>query len=223
MERKLIAGITLVTLAAAIIGSGILYAYFSDTQTTGGNIFTTGELLLQVGTTAPCVESITISDMKPGDFGSVADWQLQSIGTINGKLDIVINAIGNQENTNNRAEVAAGDSTTPDGELGANLMMAFWMDVDNSNSWTSGDYYLKSDGTKVSFQPGDSGLPSAAFDILDNYSGDIFENLQENITPGTTFGYFQVEYKLPEATGNAVQTDSSTFTISFTLKQNNAA
>lgn len=218
MKRKFIIGVSLFALAVAVIGSGVLYAYFSDTQTANSNTFTTGSLLLQVGTAAPCVETINIASLKPGDTANVANWQLQNTGTINGKLDIAVSAITNLENTNNRAETAAGDSTTPAGELGANLQMAFWVDVDHSATWTTGDYYLKSDGTKVSFQAGDTGLPAAAFAPLDSYSTRSFANLQTNIVPGT-FGYFRADYSLPTATGNTVQTDSSAFALTFTLNQ----
>jgi predicted ribosomally synthesized peptide with SipW-like signal peptide len=222
MKRKFIIGVSLFALAVAVIGSGVLYAYFSDTQTANSNTFTSGELLLQVGAAAPCVETISVANMKPGDSANVADWQLQNMGNINGKLDIAVSAITNAENTNNRAEVAAGDSTTPAGELGAFLKMAFWVDADHSATWTSGDYYLKSDGTKVSFQTGDTTvLPAAASNLLDNYGGDSFANLQANIAPGS-FGYFRVNYDLPAATGNTVQTDSCSFTVTFTLKQNEA-
>jgi predicted ribosomally synthesized peptide with SipW-like signal peptide len=218
MKRKYIIGVSLMALAVAVLGSGVLYAYFNDTQTAGSNTFTSGSLLLQVGSAAPCVETIGVSGLKPGDASNVASWQLQNTGTINGKLDISISAITNDENTINRAESAAGD-VTPGGEMGANLNVAFWVDVDNSGTWTSGDYYLKSDGNKVSFQAGDSSLPAAAFDALDNYGTRSYTELQTDIAPGT-FGYFMVDYELPSATGNTVQTDSCTFDIAFTFNQN---
>jgi predicted ribosomally synthesized peptide with SipW-like signal peptide len=217
MKKKLVIGVSLFALAVAVIGSGVLYAYFSDTQTANSNTFTTGSLLLQVGTAAPCVETINVANMKPGDAGNVANWQLQNMGTINGKLDIGISAITDNENTINRAESAAGD-VSPGGELGANLKVAFWVDVDRSGTWTTGDYYLKSDGTKVSFQAGDVALPAAASDFLDNYGSRTFATVQTNIAAGT-FGYFRVDYSLPATTGNTVQTDGSAFTVTFTLNQ----
>ena len=221
MKRKFIIGISLLVLAVAIIGSGVLYAYFSDTQTANSNTFTTGELLLQVGTAAPCAETISVANLKPGVTGNVANWQLQNMGNINGKLDIAFSAITNLENTNNRAEVAALDSSTPAGELGAFLRMAFWMDVDSSGTWNTNDYYLKSDATKVSFQTGDAALPAAAYDILNNYGSDSLTNLQSAITPGP-FGHFMVNYDLPTTADNTIQTDSCSFTVTFTLKQNEA-
>lgn len=217
MKRKLVIGVSLIALAIAVIGSGVLYAYYSDTQTASSNAFTSGSLLLQVGTAAPCVETINVANMKPGDAGNVANWQLQNTGTINGKLDIAISAITDNENGINRAEAAAGD-VSPGGELGANLKVAFWVDVDRSGTWTTGDYYLKSDGTKVSFQAGDAALPAAASDFLDNYGSRSFTTLQTNIVPGT-FGAFRVDYSLPATTGNTVQTDGSSFTVTFTLNQ----
>jgi predicted ribosomally synthesized peptide with SipW-like signal peptide len=217
MQRKFIIGVSLFVLAIAVIGSGVLYAYFSDTQTASNNSFTTGTLLLQVGSASPMTEHITVASLKPGDTGSAASWQLQSTGTINGDLSVQVSAITNNENGVNSAETAVSDTTPAAGELGANLKVAFWVDRDSSGTWTSGDYYLSSAGTAVAWAGGAT-LPAAAFDSLDNYGGKTWANVIADIAPGA-FGYFKAEYQLPAATGNIVQGDSAVCDIAFTLNQ----
>jgi len=217
MKRKLIIGVSLFALAVAIIGSGVLYAVFSDSQTASNNAFTTGTLLLQVGSASPMTEHITVNGMKPGDTGSSANWQLQNTGSINGDLSVGVGTITNNENTVNSAEAAVPDKTPETGELGANLKVAFWVDKDNSGTWTSGDYYLSSAGSAVAWASGTS-LPAAAYDALDNYGGKTWTNVLSNVAPGS-FGYFKAEYLLPSSTGNIVQSDSAIFDIVFTLNQ----
>jgi predicted ribosomally synthesized peptide with SipW-like signal peptide len=217
MKKKLIIVVSLFALAVAIVGSGVLYAIFSDTQTASNNAFTSGTLMLQVGSASPMTEHITINSLKPGDSGNASSWQLQNTGTINGDLSVQVSAITNNENTVNSAEAAVPDTTPATGELGANLKVAFWVDKDNSGTWNTGDYYLNSAGTTVAWASGSS-LPAAAYDLLNNYGGKTWTNTLTNVAPGS-FGYFKAEYQLPSATGNIIQSDSSVFDIVFTLNQ----
>ena len=207
----IIAGMTI------FIGAGV-YSYFSDVETTTANTFTTGTLDLKVGDANPTTEQINITELKPGDTGSAANWTLQNIGSITGDLNISVGAITNNENARSDLEEATGDTTggATEGELGANLLVAFWMDVDRDNTWSTGDYYLASTGSKVSHSSG-STLPSAAYDVLNSYDSDEWANVETDFTG--LIGYFKVEYELPAATTNVVQSDSSVFNITFTLMQ----
>ena len=103
-------------------------------------------------------------------------------------------------------------------ELGANLKIAFWMDVDKSDAWSSGDYYLKSDETKVVWDDEDVGLPAAAYATVDSYDSKTWTDVQ-NVAATTDAGKFRTEYDLPGATDNTVQSDSCVFNITFTLNQ----
>jgi len=207
----------IIACVAIFIGAGVS-SYFSDVETTTANTFTAGTLDLQVGTANPTVEQISIPALKPGDNGTAASWQLQNLGSIAGDLNISVGAITDYENTRSALEQAAGDTTAgaTQGELGQNLNVSFWVDITN-NGWSSGDYYLKSDGTTVAWASG-STLPAAAYDLLDNYGGKSWTNVQTNLGTGT-IGYFKTVYNLPTTTTNVVQSDSSVFNITFTLMQ----
>ena len=61
-------------------------------------------------------------------------------------------------------------------------------------------------------------LPPAAYDLLNNYNSDSWSNVQTALGTGT-IGYFKVDYNLPLATTNVIQSDNSTFDITFTLTQ----
>jgi predicted ribosomally synthesized peptide with SipW-like signal peptide len=214
MNTKILLSLSVIAAVAAIAIGGTV-AYLTDTETSQGNTFIAGTLNLKVGDDDPTSVKIELPDMKPGDAGNAANWLVKNTGSIAGKLTIAVGAITNNENECKEPE---GDNTCnpTEGELGANLKVAFWMDVDKSGNWSSGDYYLKSDGSKVSYN-NESALPSAAYDILNNYGGKTWTNVQTNITGEA--GNFRVEYNLPGDTGNIIQSDSAVFDITFTLNQ----
>ena len=216
MKRVLIS-LMIIALVMALMGAGV-YALFSDTETASNNTFTAGTLNLQVGAADPCTEAINISSIKPTSTGNAATWLVKNLGSLSGNLDITVGAITNNENTITEPETAAGDVTTPGGELGGLLKVAFWMDADKSGGWTSGDYYLKSDGTKVSWVSGTT-LPAAAYDILNNYP-HTWSSVQ-GVTASSDAGNFYIEYNFPDggSTDNVAQGDSCVFDITFTLNQ----
>jgi predicted ribosomally synthesized peptide with SipW-like signal peptide len=216
--KKILVSLMVIVVVLALIGGGI-YAVFSDVETSAGNTFTTGTLNLQVGSADPCTERITISGLKPTDTGNAASWLTTNIGSINGTLDITLSAITNDENTRSEVETAAGDTTDSVGELGGLLKVAFWMDINKDGTWSSGDYYLKSDGTKVSWASG-STLPSAAYDILNNYDSKSWANVQ-TVNGTADAGNFRVEYNFPNggSVDNQAQSDSCVFDIIFVLNQ----
>ena len=214
--KKIVVSLMVIALVGALIGGGI-FAAFSDTESATDNTFTAGTLNLKVGSADPCTETISVSNLKPGDTGNAGTWLTRNDGSIAGKLTVAIGTITNNENTRSEVETAAGDTTDNPGELGGYLKVAFWMDADKGGTWTSGDYYLKSDGTKVSWESGGT-LPSAAYATVDSYASKTWTDAQ-NVAATTDAGNFRVEYDLPSATGNTVQSDSCVFTITFTLNQ----
>jgi len=217
MKKKVLLSIFIVACIGLFLGAGV-YSLFQDVETTTGNTFAAGTLDLQVGDTNPTTERIDIPALKPGDTGTAASWHMQNLGTVPGNLNITTSAITNNENTRSPIETAAGDSTggAAEGELGGSLMVAFWTDHTN-DGWSSGDYYLTSTGTTVPWASGAT-LPPAAYSLLDNYNSDTWSNVEINRGFGS-IGYFKVDYNLPLATTNVIQSDNSTFDITFTLTQ----
>ena len=215
--KKILISLMIIPLVLALMGAGV-YALFSDTEAATGNTFTAGTLNLQVGSADPCTDKVTLSNIKPSDANTAATWLVKNLGSLAGSLDITVGAITNNENSITEPEAAAGDVTTPGGELGGLLKVAFWMDADKGGTWTSGDYYLKSDGTKVVWASG-STLPAAAYDLVNSYP-HTWSGVQA-VAATTDAGNFRVEYDFPDggAGDNVAQGDSCVFDITFVLNQ----
>ena len=199
MNKKLIYGVFLVALAIVVISSGVLYAWFSSSQSANANSFATGSLHISVnsGTTTP----ITKSNMKPGDYGAATNWLVQNTGNIDGNLAVTF-------------------STMTSDALNSNLKMAFWLAPasDSSHTWAANDYYLDP-ATNTFVQSTSATLPAAALNTLFSYSGKTI-TYPTAVTGGSSAGYFVAYYNLDGATtGNAVQSQSTTFDLTFTLNQ----
>ncbi len=222
--KKIIGLVIGIAVVVALVGTGT-WALFSDQETATDNTFTAGTLNLQVGDNDPCDETIDIGGtvpIVPTDSGNAATWLTTNIGTVDGDLSISLGAIVNNENTRSAIETANGDTTdgATTGELGGLLTVAFWMDVDKDDTWSTGDYYLNSSEAKVVWASGTT-LPTAAYDTLDDYDSDDWGEVQTDVAGAADMGKFRVEYDWPDggSTDNAAQSDNSVFTITFDLEQ----
>jgi len=223
--KGILMSILMIGVVAMAAGAGT-FAYFSDVETSSGNTFTAGTLNLQVGANDTTTEKISISDLKPGDSGNAATWLVKNTGNLDGKLSIDIGPVTNYENTRTEPEEEAGDNTTgdTDGELGAYLRVAIWLDMDKDGKWDAGEKYLKSDGAVVTASEdiADANLPSEAYDYLNSFSGKSYsaDTLGVTIAGNTEMGNFRVEYDFPSAADDdKTQSDSAEFDITFTLSQ----
>ena len=199
---KKIIGLSVAALLIAGLVGGGTYAWFSDTESSTGNVLTAGRLDLHINGGDVPVTTI-IATVSPGESGS-DNCTLANAGTILGELDVSIAAI------NNTPYAGGGEFQDGTGDLGANAEMALYFDVDESGGATAGDFGLKSDGTLYD--------PSVAldYDIIDNYVATW--DAADNITAGTSDS-FVVDWRVADTVGNAIQGDAVSFDITFTLQQ----
>jgi len=137
---KKILGLTVAAfMVMALVGGGT-WAYFSDPETITGSTFAAGTLDLTLGG-ASGVLTATVSDVVPGQGETTpvsAAVTLTQAGSISAELDIEITAVNNTPGAGG-TEYEGGS-----GELGAELLVALFLDVDQSGGWTSGDIGLDS-------------------------------------------------------------------------------
>ena len=128
---KKIFGLTVAALMVMGLIGGGTWAYFSDPETSSGNILTAGTLDLTLDGNDDDIKVIEalVSDVKPGDNNSEYI-ELANAGSLEGELDILFSAITNTESTGTTEYES--DAIGSGGELGADATMAVWIDV-NAN------------------------------------------------------------------------------------------
>ncbi len=219
---KILVSLMTIVLVGALIGGGV-YAAFSDTESTVNNTFTAGTLDLTVGAADPTTESISVANIKPGDTGNAATWPVNNTGSIGGSLTVTIGAITNNENNLTEPESSAGDATggAAEGELGAFLQVAIWLDVDESGTWNAGDIALESDGGMLTC----TGAEALPYDYLDAFDSDSYADViamaaDDSGAEGDDEFEFIVDYDFPDhANDDRTQDDSAVFTVTFVLDQ----
>jgi spore coat-associated protein N len=149
--KRILASILVVGILASGIGAGV-YALFSDTETSNGNLFTAGTLDLTVnGLNGANAQIFNVANMKPGNQPT-GHWNLQNIGSLAGTLSISSITVTNNENGITEPETEAGDVTASVGELGAVVSIDIYIDADKDGYYSVGDTHL--------YQGTINGLPS---------------------------------------------------------------
>ncbi len=139
MSKKILISLSIVSMAGAI-GIGGTVAYFSDTETSTGNTFTTGTLDLKVNGEDAFIP-FEISNMKPGDTLGTATYTIKNNGSLPGVLSYKVTNVTTNENGVIDPEESAGDAENlrldPDGysiaasgygEFLDQVYIVFWVD-----------------------------------------------------------------------------------------------
>ena len=138
IKRLIMSGGMLAFVAAVVIGS--TGAFFSDTETSAGNVFTAGSVTIEINdivhqgnhpdnvvgfTTATSGLSFAFADLKPLDNGTVT-FNLKN-GANEAYVCAMVEEKSNNDNGINDPEAAAGDATNGpgNGELGQFLSFKF--------------------------------------------------------------------------------------------------
>lgn len=134
MKRILFLIIT-VALVVFMVGTGFS-AMFSDIETSRDNTVTAGTLDLKVaGSDDPGVDvPVRLDNYAPGDSDRRC-WPLRNAGTIRGQPWFEVVNLVNEENVRYEPEIAAGDISDDEGELG-NQLMALWVWVQDGNEFS---------------------------------------------------------------------------------------
>jgi predicted ribosomally synthesized peptide with SipW-like signal peptide len=205
---KKILGLTVVALMVMGMVGGGTWAYFSDPEVTGANVLAAGTLDLNLDGGDDLAQAIlTISDKAPGDSGNDTA-PLEFDGSIDGELDIDISGATNTESSGGTEY--EGDGAP--GELGANLEVAPYIDVDQQGDFDAAtDIALKSDGTTTQ--------AALQWDTLNNFASTSWDDVYTGaVTSGTTDD-FVLPWRIGSGVGNTIQGDSANCTITFTLEQ----
>lgn len=213
---KKILGLTIAALIVMGLVGGGTWAYFSDPETSSGNIITAGILDLKLNGADSNVNILTsLSNKAPGD-NSTAYATISNSGssTIAGELDIASGNVTNTESvgaTEYEADVIGGAGN---GELGANAEIAPWLDLNEDGVFDGGsDIALKSDGT--------TSTAALQWDTVDNFASQTWNAVIASMAISASERFY-IDWRIPTSAGNTIQGDSFTLGFTFTLEQTSA-
>lgn len=210
MNKKILVSLSMIAAIAAIVVGGTI-AYFSDTETSTGNTFTAGNLdLTTVSTGMP----FALTNLKPGDTGS-GKVALTNAGTIGAaELEITMSAITNT--TESTAEAENDQSTDTGGDLGDQLLMVLWLDVDQSGGFNAGDIEILNTGLVSAYNAVDN--PTLTYVAADTYAGDNWDVVLAAMAQNAVDD-FVISWDIPTGADNRIMTDKMVFTVTFLLEQ----
>lgn len=202
-RRRVLGGIATIGAASAAAGAGTM-AYFSDTEESTDNTISAGTLNLEpAGSSDGSGFSISVSGLAPDNSGTqVGFLDLKNVGSIDGELDYEITDWRDYENGRNDAEVDAGDTSGGDpgqgaGELSNVLEIQAYVDRSPGNGARDDDVALTSGWVALSGGRVDTNVSVAAGEEVRIW----------------------VDARIPESTGNVVQSDSVEVDAAFYLDQ----
>ncbi|MCL4360186.1 CalY family protein [Patescibacteria group bacterium] len=193
---------SLMTIAlVSLVSVGATRAAYSDTETSNGNTFAAGTLDLNLNGGNTDVALFSVSNAAPGDTGG-ATWIVHNVGSIPGYLDLHTIAVTDDDNGCTEPE-GLEDATcgAGEGELSANTVVDVFADTNNNGVHDAGETTIYS---------------GALGGIAANYP-DLDLALAADGTH-----YIRMNWEIPAATGNIIQSDSSTLAMTFELGQTTA-
>ena len=210
--KKILMSLMAIALVVGLVGAGVV-ASFSDEETSTGNTFTAGTLNLTAVGGSPM--PFAVANMKPGDSGS-GTVTLTNAGTIGAaELDIAVSMIVNDDVDTAEPENDQG-TNTGNGDLGGQLLMVMWLNVNQNGVFDAGDVELLNDGTVSAYDATNN--PTLTYVAANTYSGDSWNAVLAEMAQDAVDD-FVISYNLPETTDNSIMTDKITFDVTFTLEQ----
>jgi len=199
--KKILISLMTIALVSALIGGGV-FAYFSDVETSTGNVFTAGTLDLNLDGGNTNVVKFTVSNVKPGDSGG-GTWTVTNVGSIVGYLDLesigVTEAIGTTTDPELADEPTGLDTT----QLGNYLLVHMFIDANNNGSWDAGETDIF----------GTNAVPAAINTIAGSYALDL------SLAASGGTNYITLLWSVATSTDNRIQGDSVTLDMTFELQQ----
>jgi predicted ribosomally synthesized peptide with SipW-like signal peptide len=191
MEKRKIAIAVIALAMVAVLSSGLIYAYFNDTETSSGNSFAAGTLDLKInGADGGVPATFSASNLAPGAHGNV-EMTVSNVGTVGGGLVAQISNVVNTKGTTPEPE------PLPDnGELSSAIVLTVYLDSNGNDRYDAGDFLY------------DTG-------VLSTIGGSY--NMGALAAGGSVV--ISIEYTVPTSVGNEIMGDGCTFDIVYTLTQ----
>lgn len=208
MNTKILASVMVIALVGAVAGAGT-FAYFSDTETSTGNMFTSGTLNLKLSNDGETyLNGVTTTWESPDNWAPGQEFderlELKNTGNVDGKLVLLDFKTGENwdqdfaEKINVEIREFQGDGSWYDFGTLADMMNIDFGDLGD----TKWDLILFKEYEEV----GDNGL-----DPKDEYSGDYL--------PADSEGWIDLRFEFDSSAGNDLQDAETMFDVEVATLQ----
>jgi len=222
MDKKILASMLIIAAASMLIGAGTV-AYFSDTETSSGNVFQAGtgpDLKLSHSSGGPWTDGVTgtwtLADMKPGNETQTASVFFKNFGSVpSSTMTITCNYTVTEESPQTESDTDPNTDDHPD-EMAKYMiitMMVYKNDWVNINCLTGHDSYSgqTKDDWKINDANGDGKISLYELKL------DPLINLPSPDTQDNKITQLDMRIKFDEDAGNDFQGDTFDLTMIFTL------
>jgi hypothetical protein len=199
--RSLLKPLTGLVIAVLLIGGGVV-VFFGHTTADAIVAPDTGKPSLKMISGDSEVYSFQLSNTLPGRDGCISK-RIVNVGNRAGILSVCFSPVLNTPGT-------VGEYADGKGDLGANIELSVYIDMDANGDWNSGDIGLRSDVVSYNYPT------TLDYDVLDNYSG-VTWNAVESMQASSTY-YVIIMWRIPVTVGNEIQGDSVSFDTTFVLE-----
>ncbi len=227
-------------MVMGLVGGGT-WAYFSDPETSTGNVFTAGTLNMIPSTNGTSTASysvtaggdgingfVTFSALEPGDTGSIT-WVLFNDSTVPGDLTIA-STITFADSGNNEPELAVSDPHANDGGSNGDLdefvgvKLEYGIGVDQTAAEAAFAYLVGAGGYYTAFSELEAALDLEARTLAATGGADTIVYklsflVETDITDPGVDKNFGSGGDDATADDNIIQSDTATADITFTLTQ----
>lgn len=189
-RRRVLGSLATVGGASAATGAGTM-AYLTDTESSSGNAVHAGTLDLQLDGADQQVTFLDADNIQPTDSGNESVL-LGNTGSLEGTVEIDIDAIRDYENGILKKEEQEGDTTTDQGELQKYLDVRIEIDGAEILGWTAVENL--SPGTYQTSQtiaPGNDAIFTVYWRFEDDSGKTINESQSDSVELDITFRLVQ--------------------------------
>jgi predicted ribosomally synthesized peptide with SipW-like signal peptide len=222
MDKKILASMLIIAAASMLIGAGTV-AYFSDTETSSGNVFQAGtgpDLKLSHSSGGPWTDGVTgtwtLADMKPGNETEEASVFFKNFGSPSSTMTITCDYNVDEETNPVESDTDPHTDQHPD-ELAKYMVITYICyrdDQININCLTGeDDGYPPNENWRVN----DTDLDERI--TLYDLKMDPLVNLPSPDTQQNGITQLDMRIKFDENAGNDFQGDIFDLTMIFTLNQ----
>jgi hypothetical protein len=191
-----------VILVVVVLMGTVTIVSFANARAHTGIMPDPGKASLNINGDGSQVFIFQVRGVAPG-ASCLGRKRVINVGNRVGTLDVRFSPVTNTPGT-------FGEVPDGNGDLGAHMEIAVYLDSDARGDWSNGDIGFKSDGAIYNYPT------SLNYDALDYYSGISWNRIE--VVADSAAVDFAIEWRIPDTVRNKIQGDCVSFDVTFIVE-----